>query len=80
MQEIGAFEAKTHLSSLLKDVERGERFVITRRGVPVAELSPVKKTDRDLDQIVKDILEMRQSRPKVTREEIAQWKHEGHKY
>lgn len=41
MREIGAFEAKTHLSELLAAVEAGERIVITRRGKAVAELRPV---------------------------------------
>ncbi len=39
--QIGAFEAKTHLSRLLEKVARGESFVITRHGKPVAELRPV---------------------------------------
>jgi prevent-host-death family protein len=39
--EIGAFQAKTHLSELLEKVERGQVFRITRRGKPVAELRPV---------------------------------------
>ena len=38
MTEIGAFEAKTHLSRLLRRVQAGERFVITRHHRPVAEL------------------------------------------
>ena len=40
-KEIGAFEAKTKLSELLEKVDRGEVFVITKRGRPVAELRPV---------------------------------------
>ena len=36
--EIGAFEAKNTLGSLLDRVERGEEIVITRRGKPVARL------------------------------------------
>ena len=40
MATVGAFEAKTHLSELLKRVEKGERIVITRHGTPVAELRP----------------------------------------
>jgi prevent-host-death family protein len=36
--DVGAFEAKTHLSDLLDRVERGEEIVITRRGRPVARL------------------------------------------
>ena len=42
--EIGAFQAKTHLSSLLDRVEKGERITITRHGVPAAILVPVGKT------------------------------------
>ena len=41
MREVGAFEAKTHLSELLAAVEAGETVTITRRGKPVAQLSPV---------------------------------------
>jgi prevent-host-death family protein len=36
MDTIGAFEAKTHLSSLLERVAQGESFTITRHGKPVA--------------------------------------------
>jgi prevent-host-death family protein len=39
--EIGAFEAKTHLSALLEKVRHGKTFFITKRGQPVAELRPV---------------------------------------
>lgn len=35
---IGAFEAKTHLSKLLRQARSGKRFIITQRGQPVAEL------------------------------------------
>lgn len=38
--EVGAFEAKNTLGSLLDRVERGEEIVITRRGKPVARLVP----------------------------------------
>ena len=40
-KEIGAFEAKTHLSELLERVRQGQAYVITRRGRRVAELRPV---------------------------------------
>lgn len=40
MREVGAFEAKTHLSALLEAVAAGEEIVITRRGTPVARLVP----------------------------------------
>lgn len=38
MQEIGAFEAKNTLGSLLDRVEKGEEILITRHGKPVARL------------------------------------------
>jgi prevent-host-death family protein len=40
IQEVGAFEAKTHLSKLLDAVEAGQRIIITRHGKRVAELVP----------------------------------------
>ena len=38
--EIGAYEAKTKLPELLREVQNGKRFTITNRGKPVAELGP----------------------------------------
>ncbi len=40
MTEIGAFEAKNTLGSLLDRVDRGEEIVITRHGKPTARLVP----------------------------------------
>jgi prevent-host-death family protein len=40
MREIGAFEAKNKLGTLLDWVERGDEVLITRRGRPVARLVP----------------------------------------
>ena len=45
MSRIGAFEAKTHLPQLLRRVQAGERFVITRHNRPVAELIPFRRPD-----------------------------------
>ena len=47
MSKVGAFEAKTHLPRLLERVQRGERFVITKHGHPVAELIPYRQRDPD---------------------------------
>ena len=41
MDQIGAYEAKTHLPQLLDRVARGESLTITRHGRPVAHLVPV---------------------------------------
>ena len=41
MKTVGAFQAKTQLSQLLDEVEKGQAVTITRRGRPVAVLAPV---------------------------------------
>ncbi len=43
MPEIGAYEAKTHFPKLLERIQKGERFIITKHGRPVAELVPVTR-------------------------------------
>jgi prevent-host-death family protein len=40
LKEIGAFEAKNTLGTLLDRVEGGEEIIITRHGKPVARLIP----------------------------------------
>jgi prevent-host-death family protein len=42
MREIGAFEAKNKLGTLLDWVENGEEVLITRRGKAVARLVPAE--------------------------------------
>lgn len=49
MSTCTAAEAKAHLSELLDRVERGEELVITRRGKPVASLSPLRPAKRAPD-------------------------------
>ena len=47
MAEIGIAEAKNHLSRLLRHVQEGERFIITKHSRPVAELIPFQPRDSD---------------------------------
>ena len=56
MSEIGTFESKTHLPRLLKRVQAGERFIITRHNRPVAELIPFRthhagKIEAEIDEL-----------------------------
>ena len=44
-QHIGAFEAKTHFSRIIEEVERGADYVITKRGKPVAKIIPFEQED-----------------------------------
>ena len=89
MTEIGAYEAKTHLPKLLERVQQGERFVITRHGRPVAELSPV--ANRDAASIRAAIGKLRDVRKALARrgvrlkdvlrsdESLRDLAHEGHR-
>ncbi len=46
--EIGMFDAKTHLSDIIREVMAGKRFFITRRGKRVAEIRPIPEDKKDL--------------------------------
>lgn len=61
MREVGAFEAKNRLGSLLDLVEQGEEITITRHGKPVARLvAPGNGNDRQLAlRAAADIRELR---------------------
>ncbi len=53
MKSVGSYEAKTQLPRLLSQVQRGESFTITKRGKPVAVLSPVHPvTQRDVKTVI----------------------------
>ena len=80
MTEIGVYEAKMHLSRLLKRVENGESFSITNRGKVVAVIVP----PHDVAQIKADdaygrLIELRTKFPIGTAREVIDWKNEGRK-
>lgn len=52
MREIGVRELKATLSSVLRDVEKGERVRVTSRGRPVAELVPVETPEEHWERMV----------------------------
>jgi prevent-host-death family protein len=54
MITVGAYEAKTHLSSLLERVAEGESITITKHGRPVAVMQPVGERPRPPAQAVVD--------------------------
>jgi prevent-host-death family protein len=64
METVGAYEVKTHLSGLLKRVEKGESFTITKNGVPVARLVPVEaKPPVDRQQLLAETRAFRKAHP-----------------
>lgn len=50
MEQFGAFQAKTHFSELLADVETGKKFLISKHGRPVAMLVPFSKELEEEEQ------------------------------
>ena len=59
-RQIGAFEAKTHFSRIIEEVEQGADYVITRRGKPVAKIIPFKQ-EKEITraEAVAQLIEMR---------------------
>lgn len=58
MERVGAASARAALSRLLRRVEAGERFIITRRGRAVAELRPVAARNEETIQNAIERLEV----------------------
>lgn len=78
MREVGAFEAKTHLSALLDEVARGETIIITRRGRPVAQLTAPEAPDREAAVAAASTLRrLRKGIGWATTDDILQMRDEG---
>lgn len=78
MREIGSYEAKTHLPEILRDVERGEIYIITRRGRPVARVIPAgSEAPEKVQGVIDTIRDKRKSLPKMTTDEILSSMREG---
>ncbi|HRK21795.1 MAG TPA: type II toxin-antitoxin system prevent-host-death family antitoxin [Fimbriimonadaceae bacterium] len=81
MKTVGAFEAKTHLSSLLEEVESGQTVTITKHGKPVAKLVPMEKSDRpSTSDIIEAVRSLNSRSSKLTLSEILELRHEGHRF
>jgi prevent-host-death family protein len=60
MEEVGAYEAKTHLPKLLERVAKGYRITITKHGVPVAILQPYDpQKSVDVQNVIKELRDFR---------------------
>lgn len=59
MSTVTLADAKAHLSHLIDQVEAGNEVVITRRGKPVARISPVEKPKHP----IKSLAEFRSRMP-----------------
>jgi prevent-host-death family protein len=62
--EIGAYEAKTKLPELLRQVQAGKRFTITNRGKAVADLIPSQTQEpRDIGAAIDKFLGFMKAHP-----------------
>ena len=79
MELIGAFDAKTKLSELLQAVQQGKRFIITNRGVPVAQLGPLEsKQGEESTRAVEELQRiMANRRGGATSKQLRAWRDEG---
>ena len=83
MKRVGMFEAKTNLSALVEEVEKGGQVVITRHGKPVAKLVRAEPmlTLEEVDRRRQALREIRKRanelRINATSEEIKEWINEG---
>lgn len=66
MQHIGAFDAKTHFSRLIAEVEQGKSFIITKHGHIVAKLIPTEELDETSNQVAVAIQNIKKLRKGVT--------------
>jgi len=66
MRSIGAFDAKTHFSQLLLQVEKGEKYIITKHGNNVAMLVPIEPSEPKENLIQDAIHNIRRLRKGVT--------------
>jgi prevent-host-death family protein len=81
MKEVGAYEAKTRLPSLLREVEAGETIIITRHGKPIARIVPAQIDDKaEVRDAIARIKAARRKRAGISIEEIISSIHEGHRY
>ena len=80
MVTVGSYEAKTHLPRLLDRVAKGERFTITKHGVPVAVLLPAGTAgERDPADVIAEIKRLRKGRS-LRGITIRQLREEGRRY
>jgi prevent-host-death family protein len=81
MREIGAFEAKNTLGSLLDLVQQGEQIVITRHGKPIARLVPEtairdRSAARAAVERIRERARLRENKP-ISIEEWMRFRDEG---
>jgi prevent-host-death family protein len=76
---LGAYEAKTKFSELIARAEKGESFVVTKNGRPVARITPTETVDREKVRQAGEWIRAHLARGPRVSEEEAQRNWERHK-
>ena len=79
---IGSYAAKTHFSEILDHVSKEKKeYVVTKRGKPVAIISPYIQDDyKDVKKSVERFIKYSDKRNLSLGEDIKEIKHKGHKF
>jgi prevent-host-death family protein len=83
MKHVGIFEAKTNLSALVEEVEKGGAVTITRHGKPVARLvrATSELTEDEIERRRAAVTSLRklanQLKVNASQDEIKAWINEG---
>ncbi len=56
MQTIGMFEAKTHLPEVIRNVQKGERYILTNRNQEVAVIISIEDYNKSIGAFCYDKL------------------------
>jgi len=78
---IGTYEFKTHCTSILKEVENGSVYTITRHGAPIALITPIVTKKSNQQNAIQELLKLRdevtQKGSGVSQEVIKDWITQG---
>ncbi len=81
MQTIGMFKAKTHLPEVIRNVQKGQKYIVTNRNQEVAVIMSIEDYKKNFNQFpyekLKDIFK---SGPSVSADEIISFRDEGRKW
>jgi prevent-host-death family protein len=81
MKHVNLSDARARYAELLDEVERGETLVISRDGEPAADACAAEDRRRvEARKAMEEIREARKTAPRVTVEEILQWRDEGRRF
>jgi prevent-host-death family protein len=79
MIKIGSFDAKTHFSDIIQKANKGEEYLITKNGKPMARILPPETGGNIIKESAARILK-RRAKYTSSQKEIRSFIEEGRKY